>query len=210
MPLSLCILVVSLAAFVYAYVPESTLATDLLSAESLVSLLASLESGELETYLGSRGVQQPCKAAKIIGRREYSTFSDNEKLAYTAAVKCLMASPSKILPGLAPGARSRYDDFVANYINQTRSIHFTGNFFHWHRYYIWSFETALREECGYKGYLPYWNWAKCALDPLNSPYLDGSPYSQGGNGVWAPHNCNATSACIRPTLPIAQFLVHHR
>lgn len=24
---------------------------------------------------------------------------------------------------------------------------------------------------------------------MNSPYLDGSPTSQGGNGVWSPHNC---------------------
>jgi tyrosinase len=24
---------------------------------------------------------------------------------------------------------------------------------------------------------------------MNSPYMDGSPYSQGGNGVWSPHNC---------------------
>lgn len=26
-------------------------------------------------------------------------------------------------------------------------------------------------------------------DPIHSPYFDGSPYSQSGNGVWAPHNC---------------------
>lgn len=42
-----------------------------------------------------------------------------------------------------------------------------------------------------QGYLPYWNWGKSALDPLNSPYFDGSEYSQGGDGIWAPHNCTA-------------------
>ena len=73
-----------------------------------------------------------------------------------------MAAPSKIPPGEAPGAKSRYDDFVAMHINQTLSIHFTGYFFSWHRYFIWSFEKALQDECGYKGYLPYWNWGKSA------------------------------------------------
>jgi hypothetical protein len=77
-------------------------------------------------------------------------------------VKCLMAAPSKIPPGLAPGAKSRYDDFVVTHVNQTLTIHFTGSFFAWHRYYIWSFERALRQECDYDGYLPYWNWGKSA------------------------------------------------
>jgi hypothetical protein len=28
------------------------------------------------------------------------------------------------------------------------------NFLSWHRYFVWTYETALREECGYKGYQP--------------------------------------------------------
>jgi len=28
------------------------------------------------------------------------------------------------------------------------------NFLHWHRYFIYAYETALRNECGYKGYQP--------------------------------------------------------
>lgn len=72
-----------------------------------------------------------------------------------------MAKPSKIdNPNRAPGAKSRYDDFVALHINQTTQIHMTGNFMMWHRYYTWAFERALRDECGYKGYVPYWNWGR--------------------------------------------------
>lgn len=67
------------------------------------------------------------------------------------------------------GTRSRYDDFVATHINQTMTIHQTGNFLYWHRYFIHFFETALRDECGYEGYLPYWNWGKSAADLKNSP-----------------------------------------
>ncbi|KAH8890291.1 Di-copper centre-containing protein [Thozetella sp. PMI_491] len=155
----------------------------------LARLLRSIASGELPKHLSSRGVQQSCEIGNVYVRRECSMLSDQEKLAYTTAMKCLMASPSNIPPGLAPGAKSRYDDFVAIHINQTDVIHFTGSFFLWHRYYLWAFETALRQECGYDGYLPYWNWGKSAKDLLHSLYFDGSQYSQGGNGIWAPHSC---------------------
>ncbi|KAH8655364.1 putative tyrosinase [Xylariales sp. PMI_506] len=111
-----------------------------------------------------------------------------------------MNSPSKTPSDLAPGTKSRYDDFVAVHVNQTQTIHSTGNFLSWHRYYTYSFETALRDECGYKGYVPYWNWGKSALDPINSPYMDGSPYSQGGNGVWAPHNCTRPGSLLLPCI----------
>lgn len=107
-----------------------------------------------------------------------STLSNDEKLAYinagmvydpryrsrtnTPLVKCLMRAPSKIPAGEVPGAKSRYDDFVGMHVNQTLFIHFTGSFFAWHRYFVWSYERALRDECGYKDYLPYWNWGKSA------------------------------------------------
>lgn len=73
-----------------------------------------------------------------------------------------MAAPSKLRPGLAPGAKSRYDDFVSVHINQTTTIYLSGWFLSWYWYYLYSFEQALRQECGYKGYVPYWNWGKSA------------------------------------------------
>jgi tyrosinase len=57
----------------------------------------------------------------------------------------------------------------------------------WHRYFTWAYEQALRNECGYKGYQPYWGWTKYADDPLNSPIFDGSEYSMGGDGSYIPH-----------------------
>ena len=54
----------------------------------------------------------------------------------------------------------------------------------WHRYYIYTFEKALREECAYQGYLPYWNWAESAVTGLaNHPVFDGSDTSLSGNGA---------------------------
>jgi len=63
------------------------------------------------------------------------------------------------------------------------------NFLSWHRYFTWTFEQALKEECGFAGTQPYWNWGKSALNPIDSPVMDGGPYSMSGNGVYEAHNC---------------------
>lgn len=69
-------------------------------------------------------------------------------------MKCLQSKPAKTPASVAPGAKTRYDDFVATHINQTLTIHYTGNFLSWHRYYTWVYEEALRNECGYTGTQP--------------------------------------------------------
>jgi len=68
----------------------------------------------------------------------------------------------------------------------TPNVHGTANFLHWHRYYVWAYEFALRNECGYKGYQPYWNWGKYA-DPTTSPIFNGDAHSMGGNGDYVKH-----------------------
>ena len=90
-------------------------------------------------------------------------------------------------PAKAPGARSRYDDFEATHIINTKLIHGTGLFFAWHRWFVQLFETALREECGYSGYQPYWDWARWLDLPTESnPLFDGSATSLSGNGKYIP------------------------
>ncbi|EDU42342.1 conserved hypothetical protein [Pyrenophora tritici-repentis Pt-1C-BFP] len=61
-----------------------------------------------------------------------------------------------------------------------------GNFLSWHRYFMWAWEQTLRNECGYKGYLPYYNWALWADNPRASPLLDGSDTSISGDGEYVP------------------------
>lgn len=94
---------------------------------------------------------------------------------YIDAVLCLQSLPPRLDSVTVPGARSRFDDFVAEHINVTLSVHITvspsrslmsprhvlntdhpdqANFLTWHRYFTWLYEQALREECGYKGYQP--------------------------------------------------------
>ncbi|KAI1852880.1 hypothetical protein JX265_012908 [Neoarthrinium moseri] len=114
-------------------------------------------------------------------------LTNGEKSNYINAVLCLTQKPSKLNPGRYPGARTRYDDFVAVHMNQTLNIHGTGNFLSWHRYFTWMYEQTLRNECGYNGTQPYWNWGRWAADPETSPIFDGSMLSMSGNGQKTTH-----------------------
>lgn len=115
-------------------------------------------------------------------------MSSTERQSYTSAVQCLLDSPSKSDPALVPGAKNRFDDFVGQHINQTRTIHGTGNFFSWHRQFLNAYEKTLRDECGYKGYQPYWNWFTHQSNLKNHPVFDGSATSMGGDGEFVAHN----------------------
>ena len=82
------------------------------------------------------------------------SLTTTERAEYIDAVLCLQRLPSIIPKGLVPGAKSRFDDFVATHINQTLSIHLDGIFLSWHREFVWLYEKALQQECGYKGTQP--------------------------------------------------------
>ncbi|RDL37586.1 uncharacterized protein BP5553_05019 [Venustampulla echinocandica] len=143
---------------------------------------------EEEGALAKRGVEASCTVRNIAIRREFGSMAPEDRKAYTDAVQCLQRKSNLTPNSLVPGARTRFDDFVAVHQNQTPYIHFSGTFLGWHRYFIWHYEQALRNECGYKGYQPYWDWSKWAAAPQDSPMFDGSPYSMGGNGEFIPHD----------------------
>ncbi|PQE09193.1 tyrosinase central domain-containing protein [Rutstroemia sp. NJR-2017a BBW] len=155
-----------------SYPPD---AVDLLAAKGLVKLAA---------YQAKHDPNNKCTVKNAIKRKEWSDLSGAERIAYTDAVLCLQSKPSITPSEIVPGARSRYDDFVAAHMNQTFTIHSTGNFLGWHRYFVHVYEKALRDQCGYKGYQPYWNWARYAADPIHSPLFDGSRTSMSGNGLY--------------------------
>ncbi|KAI8627356.1 Di-copper centre-containing protein [Xylariaceae sp. FL1651] len=128
-----------------------------------------------------------CTKDKLLVRREWGDLSAADRKAYIKAVLCVTNSPSKLDHTKYPGAKTRYDDFVAVHINQTMSIHSTGNFLSWHRYFTWAYEQVLRNECGYNGTQPYWDWGRWASDPEKSPIFDGSDTSMSGNGEKTTH-----------------------
>ncbi|KAH7304674.1 hypothetical protein B0I35DRAFT_454544 [Stachybotrys elegans] len=128
-----------------------------------------------------------CTLANATFRKDWALLTTKERTSYIDAVKCLQSKPSKSDPSWAPGTRTRYDDFLAIHIDLTPSIHRTGNFLTWHRYFVWTYERALRDECGYQGTQPYWNWFAHQNDIFQSPVYDGSPSSFGGNGEYVKH-----------------------
>ncbi|KAH7067131.1 hypothetical protein FB567DRAFT_256894 [Paraphoma chrysanthemicola] len=166
--------------------PRTTFESEALAANGLVNL---------GLYVSKNGYADPkkCNLGNTAVRREWSALSSAEKKDYINAVNCLAKQPARTPAGIAAGAKNRYDDFVATHINQTLSIHGTGNFLSWHRYYTWAYEQTLRTECGYKGYQPYYNWALWAQNPHKSPTFDGSATSMSGDGAYV---ANRSNTCI--------------
>jgi hypothetical protein len=81
------------------------------------------------------------------------SLSVTQKQDYISSVKCML-NTSSILPAGFAATKNLYDDFVAVHVNQTLKIHGTYNFLGWHRYFIYTFERKMREQCGFKGSLP--------------------------------------------------------
>ncbi|OQO14223.1 hypothetical protein B0A48_01099 [Cryoendolithus antarcticus] len=187
----------SLLAVTEAWQPASTQKTDKLAAQGMRNLYASERR-----HHGHKG----CNIKNAAVRKEWLTLTPHEKKDYISAVKCLQSKPA-LSSATVPGAKTRYDDFVGVHIQQTLTstsqIHLTGNFLSWHRYFTWAYETALREECGYKGYQPYVNWGKHALDIQGSPLFDGSSTSMSGNGAYRPHNATGIPSNDAPLILLA-------
>ncbi|KAI0387433.1 Di-copper centre-containing protein [Hypomontagnella monticulosa] len=130
----------------------------------------------------SAGANNNCTLENAVVRREWSDLPETERQEYVAAIKCLMKLPPKSDKERFPGAMSRYDDFVAYHMTHAMQLHDNYHLFGAHKYYVWLFEEALRNECGYKGYQPYMNYDRYSEDPLHSPLLNGNASSLGGNG----------------------------
>ncbi|KAK3367888.1 hypothetical protein B0H63DRAFT_87371 [Podospora didyma] len=151
-----------------------------------VDKLAEASMSKLKDWL-AKNPQLDCTVETASVRKEWSDLTETERKAYTSAVLCLMEKPG-LMTAQAPGAKSRFDDYVAIHIQQTPRNHGSAFFLPWHRYYLWHYENALRTECGYTGFQPYWNWDRYAKDPVSSPLFNGNESSMGGNGAPSTYN----------------------
>ncbi|KAK8040095.1 hypothetical protein PG993_008506 [Apiospora rasikravindrae] len=148
--------------------------------ELQVEAIKSLEAQHAKREIG-------CSIKNAAVRRDWVSLTIPEKQDYSRAVQCLWDRPSEGRPAFS-AAQNLYDDFVATHINQSEIIHSTGRFLTWHRLFIWTWESRLRNECSYEGYLPYWNWFECPDDLTDSSVFDGSDSSMGGDGEYFEHN----------------------
>lgn len=92
-------------------------------------------------------------------------MSEAQRQEYTAAIKCLTKLPPRSDKTRFPGALSRYDDFVAFHMTHAMELHDNYHLFGAHKYYVWLFEEALRNECGYTGYQPVQE-LPCLMSPV--------------------------------------------
>ncbi|KAK3386328.1 hypothetical protein B0T20DRAFT_398137 [Sordaria brevicollis] len=185
MKLSISFLLFLQAACTCAALPSST-SQDPVITKAKADIDDLARSALLETKKLAKGKQ--CPPGKLKIRKEWGALTKSERLEYIQAVQCLQAKPSRYPSSLAPGAKSRFDDFVTTHINQTMTAHYTGNFLGLHRYFTFLYEQALRDECGYRGTQPYWDWAKTAETGLSSsPIFDGSATSMSGNSIFIPN-----------------------
>ncbi|KAK1833753.1 hypothetical protein QBC39DRAFT_380303 [Podospora conica] len=134
---------------------------------------------------------KPAPRTKPLKRKEWRTLTRQEKSNYLTAVDCILNKPALTTPFADSGVLSRYDDLVYTHIQQTMSIHYTGHFLPWHRYMVAVYEDMLRDECGYKGAQPYWDWS---LDTPARKWADSPVFDAvtgfGGNGAAVPSNPN--------------------
>lgn len=95
-------------------------------------------------------------------------LSGPQKKSYIDAVLCLTRKTAK--SGIA-NAVNRFDDHEAVHNNQKPDIHWVGHFVLWHRYFVATYEKALRDECGYTGGQPYVQREGITLSLLLLTYL---------------------------------------
>lgn len=143
---------------------------------------------KVEAYLTMKvamGTNNNCTLENAGVRREWADLSVTEREEYVAAVTCLTKLPPQAPKDRFPGALSCFDDFVAYHMTHASERHDNYHLFPAHKHFLWVYEQALRNECGYKGYQPYMNYDRIAEDlstnPANSPHWNGNSSSLGGN-----------------------------
>jgi len=130
--------------------------------------------------LSSGTVIPKCKCERPTVRKEWRALGHDGQAAFTEAIKCLShlphgkLSPTGATPGLPPivANSSLYDDVVYVHMDAVNSAHFTGRFLPWHRLYLHTVEGLLRDKCGYKGYMTYWDWSIDSHDIKHSPIFN--------------------------------------
>jgi tyrosinase len=103
--------------------------------------------------VAATAAEASCSANPNI-RIEWRSYPTADRLAFIAAIKCMMGKPPS---GNFPPATSRYEDFARLHQLYMPNVHGNPKFLIWHRYYLWTFQMALRDECGFTAPLPWWD-----------------------------------------------------
>jgi tyrosinase len=129
-------------------------------------------------------------------RKEWRELTKTEKDDYFRAALCLRKLPKSKYADIETVA-TRMDDLVHTHFSLNLDIHFVANFLPWHRWFVQLHEDLLRNECGFTGTQPYWDWSidADAEDMYNSPIFD--PVSGfGGDGKRTDSNEPGFQRCV--------------
>ncbi|KAI1427764.1 hypothetical protein F5Y12DRAFT_116490 [Xylaria sp. FL1777] len=112
-------------------------------------------------------------------RFEWDDYSTSDRQALMSAFKCLMNKPPS---GAFSPSTSRWEDFARLHQLYTPNVHQNQKFLPWHRYFVWTFEQVLRDECGFDRAFFWFDETKhsgafSASDVFSSAYLG----ALGGN-----------------------------
>lgn len=116
---------------------------------------SSDSSEDNEDVLSSTPGFSACPNPQV--RVEWRSLATDDKLSYVHAVRCLMDAPAKDNQIPPSAGASLYAQLAWVHVAMAPVAHGTDMFLPWHRYYMLVFERLLREECGYRGPLPWWD-----------------------------------------------------
>ncbi|KAK4541121.1 hypothetical protein LTR36_008346 [Oleoguttula mirabilis] len=122
---------------------------------------------------GVPGSQPSAASTDCPLRREWRTLTGEEQQSYISAVLCVRTQPSTLAPA---SNKTAYDDFPWIHSHVGYYTHNSAPFLPWHRYFLHIYESTLRESCGYRGSLVYWDWT------LDSDALERSPVFDADTG----------------------------
>jgi len=159
--------------------------------ENITDSITEKEGGILGNLLGKPQGKAEGEADTITARatcsnprvrQEWDSYSDSDRQAFVSAIRCLMTrGPS----GQFSQSKSRYEDLVALHQTLTPNVHGNSKFLIWHRYYLYTFEQLLRDECGFDRNLPWWDETR-----YSGRFAQSSIFSdQWFGGINANGNC---------------------
>lgn len=121
-------------------------------------------TGKVEHNADKTSAGGPCAQPAV--RPEWRNMSEQGRRDYVKAAKCLVDKPSE---GRFKGSHNRYEDLVWVHHQMTDQLHGFAQFLPWHRRFVNVYETALRDECGYRGPMPWWDETRDAGNFAGAP-----------------------------------------
>ncbi|KAF4843502.1 Tyrosinase ustQ [Colletotrichum siamense] len=114
-----------------------------------------------------------------VQRKNFTSLSNEERLAWVDAEKCLTTHDAVF--GLFDAATTLWDEQQYLHLTMSNYIHGVGQFLPWHRYYVKLHEYLLQTYCNYTGGMPYWDLQVDADNVTQSVVWD-LVYGVGGDG----------------------------